>query len=278
MANVTSDFWATESSKLTSLRDLISPLFRQKKILITVFLATLGLVILLGILIPPPYKSEMSLLVNRERQDPLVSTQATAPAVVQEVSLEEITSEAALLQSQDLLEKVVIATGLADSHGFSVWNLLHPHETQQDRVARAVKQLAKKIKVTNETNSNLIEVSYSSSNPKTSYAVLNALGNFYLEKHVEVHRSPGSYKFFVQETDRYRKALEDAENRLRDFGRKQGVAAPDIERTDMAQTVAVAVGQMHTAQQSVAADEQRIQSDQKQMAMTRYATGQRPGG
>jgi uncharacterized protein involved in exopolysaccharide biosynthesis len=278
MANVTSDFWATESSKLTSLRDLISPLFRQKKTLITVFLVTLVAVILLGILMPAPYKSEMSLLVNRERQDPLVSTQATAqgPAVVQEVSLEEITSEAALLQSQDLLEKVVIATGLAKPHGFSVWNLLHPHETQEDRVARCVKQLAKKIKVTNETNSNLIQVSYSSSDPKTSYAVLNALGNFYLEKHVEVHRSPGSYKFFVQETDRYRKALEDAENRLRDFGQKQGVAAPDIERTDMAQTVAVAVGQMHTAQQSIAADEQRIQSDQKQMAMTpqRSATQQ----
>jgi uncharacterized protein involved in exopolysaccharide biosynthesis len=269
MANMTSDLWANEAPKLISPRDLVSPLFRRKKLLFLVFLGTFAAIVLLGFMFPSPFRSQMSILVNRERQDPLVSTQNTtqAPQGAQDVTLEEITSEAALLQSQDLLEKVVLANGLADKHGFSVWNLLHPFRTQEDRVAFAVKQLAKQLKVTNEINSTLIDVTYSSSNPRTAYAVLNSLANFYLEKHVVVHRSPGSYQFFADETDRYRKALENSERELREFGQKQGVAAPDIQRTDMAQQVALTVGVLNAAQQAAAGDEQRIQSDKKQMAV-----------
>jgi succinoglycan biosynthesis transport protein ExoP len=268
MTNMTSD-WANDTSKLISPRELVSPLFRRKKLLFIVFLATFASVILLALCFPSPYKSQMSILVNRERQDPLVSTQNSTqmPAGAQEVTLEEITSEAALLQSQDLLEKVVLATGLAERHGFSFWYLLHPFQSKEDRVAFAVKTLAKQLKVTNDTNSNLIDVSYSAHDPRAAYAVLNALGNFYLEKHVAVHHSPGSYQFFSDETDRYRKALENSERQLREFGQKQGVAAPDIVRTDMAQEVALSVGQLHTAQQAVAADEQRIESDKRQMAV-----------
>lgn len=269
MTNTTSEMWASEAPKLISPREVIAPLFRRKKLLFTVFLATFAALVLLAFLLPASYKSQMSILVNRERQDPLVSTENTTqmPQGAQEVTLEEITSEAALLQSQDLLEKVVLATGLAEPHGFSVWNLLHPFRTKEDRVAFAVKQLAKQIKVTNETNSNLIDVTYASSNPRGSYEVLNALANFYLEKHVVVHRSRGSYQFFADETDRYRKALENSERNLREFGQKEGVAAPDIERTDIAQQVANSVGQLHAAQQAAAADEEKIQSDRKQMAV-----------
>ena len=87
---------------------------------------------------------------------------------------------------------------------------------------------------------------------------------------------PGSYEFFAQETQRYKQALEDSEARLRAFGQTQGVADPDDERTDMALQLAAAVGQSHTTEQAIAADEQRIRSDQEQMRVTpqRSATKQ----
>ncbi|HTV53808.1 MAG TPA: Wzz/FepE/Etk N-terminal domain-containing protein [Terriglobia bacterium] len=254
-----------------SLRDLVAPLFRRKALLVTTFLVTLGAVILLGLLIPAPYKSQMSMLVDRERHDPLVSTEATnqmPPMTNSEVTLSEITSEMELLQSQDLLQKVVLATGLADRHGFSVWDLLHPGETKEDRVARAVKRLAKNLKVTNETNSDLINISYSSPDPHLSFAVLHALGDAYVEKHVALHRPPGTFLFFDHETQRYQKALQDSEDRLRAFDKKSGVSAPDAVRGDLAQQVALSVGQLHQAQQAAAADRERMQSDRKQMAAT----------
>ncbi len=57
----------------------------------------------------------MAVLVNRERLDPLVTTEQTTqiPAnSASEVTVEEINSEAELLKSQDVLQKAAEATGL----------------------------------------------------------------------------------------------------------------------------------------------------------------------
>jgi len=128
--------------------------------------------------------------------------------------------------------------------------------------------LDKHLKIENQTNSNLIDVSYKAPDPRTAHAVLDSLATLYLEKQVAVRRPSGSYQFFADETERYQKALQESENHLREFGKQEGVAAPDVERASIAQQVALSVGQLHAAEQAVAADEQRIASDQSQMAAT----------
>ena len=128
--------------------------------------------------------------------------------------------------------------------------------------------LAKQIEVEAPPKTNLIEVTYSSSDPALAYGVLNSLSNLYLEKHATVHRPPGSYQFFAQQAQSYKAALEDSEERLRAFGQTQGVADPDDERTDMALQLTAAVGESHRIEQAIAADEQRIRSDQEQMKVT----------
>jgi uncharacterized protein involved in exopolysaccharide biosynthesis len=114
----------------------------------------------------------------------------------------------------------------------------------------------------------MIEVAYSSPDPRLSYGVLKTLGSLYLEKHVAVHRPPGSYEFFAQETQKYQKALGDAEARLKNFGEQQGSAAPDLERTDLAIQVTNSIGRLHQSEETIAADEQRIRSDRQQMKIT----------
>jgi uncharacterized protein involved in exopolysaccharide biosynthesis len=111
----------------------------------------------------------------------------------------------------------------------------------------------------------MIDVTYSSSDPALAYGVLSSLANIYLEKHAAVHRPPGSYEFFAQQAQNYKRALDESEARLRAFGQTQDVADPDDERTDLALQLAAAVGQSHTTEQNIAADEQRIKSDQEQM-------------
>jgi polysaccharide biosynthesis transport protein len=270
MTSVNSSFVNSESPRDISLRDLVSPLFRRKTLLITAFVSILVLVILVGVLVPPPFKSQMSVLVNRERVDPLVTTETTTQIPANgsaEVSVEEINSEAELLLSQDILEKVVVATGL-DKQQPSSLDWLLPVSTPAERIAHAAKHLAKAIKVKNETNSNLIDVSYSSNNPQRAFAVLNALSNFYVQKHTEVHRPPGSFKFFEAETQKYHTALQKSESDLKNFSRHEHIAAPDLVRADLAQQVALATGQLYTSRQAIAADEQRIHSDRAQLKVT----------
>jgi uncharacterized protein involved in exopolysaccharide biosynthesis len=252
-----------------SLRDLTAPLFRRKRFLIVTFLFLFAAAALLGLQRLHKYESRMEILVSRERLDPLVTTEATSQmgAMTPALTDQEVNSEAELLRSRDLLEKVVLANGIQNTHGSPFLNFFRPR-AKTDRVARAVGTLAKQIEVEAPPKTNLIEVTYSSSDPALAYGVLNSLSNLYLEKHATVHRPPGSYQFFAQQAQSYKAALEDSEERLRAFGQTQGVADPDDERTDMAMQLTAAVGESHRIEQAIAADEQRIRSDQEQMKVT----------
>lgn len=259
-----------EEAQDFSLRELVAPLFRRKKMLLITLLCLFAVVTPVAFLTFYAFKSQAAILVNRERVDSLVTTGTVANQTVTEpitVAEEEINSEAELLLSGDLLEKVVLANNL-QKHAPMFWDAFLPKEDESHAVARAVKSLAKRIKVRPSTKANIIDVSYSSNDPQKSHAVLNSLVNFYLLKHAEVHRPQGSYDFFSEETARYKKALDDSEARLRGFVQTPGAAAPDIQRADIDLQLANSIGQMHTTQQNIAADEKRIQDDQSQLKTT----------
>lgn len=262
-----------------SIREVVSPLFRRSRILIITFASLLTLTLLAAFLIPAPYRAHMAVLVKRDRLDPLVSTEATTQVITGSPSVteEETNSEVELLQSHDVLEKVVLASGLEKPHNETwisqtmsrVGSLLEPNQTDADRLEKAVRKLAKKLKVeTGTTKSNLIEVTYKSPDPHLSYAVMHALANFYLEKHVDVHRPFGSAEFFASEADKYKHALDASEQRLKDFSHDQGLSAPDVERTDLAQQVASAIGQLQQAEQLAAGDRAHIRNDEAQLSIT----------
>ena len=269
----------SEETFKISIREVVSPLFRRIRLLLVTCFALLTLTGLAAFLVHPPYRAHMAVLVKRDRLDPLVSTEATTQVITGSPSVteEETNSEVELLQSHDVLEKVVLASGLDKPHNdtwvsrmmSSVGSLLQPNQTAADRLENAVRKLAKKLKVeTGTTKSNLIDVTYKSPDPRLSYAVMHALASFYLEKHVEVHRPLGSAEFFAGEADKYKRALDASEQRLRDFSHDQGLSAPDVERTDLAQQVANAIGQLQAAEQLAAGDQAHIRSDEAQLSTT----------
>ena len=253
-----------------SARDFLMPLFRRKRLVAITFFSVLAAVLLVAVALGPAYSSRMEILVNRERLDPLVSTEATTQILSADnpVTPEEINSEVELLSSRDVLEQVVVANRLDKPDGFSLVDLLMPWQTPQDRTARAVKHLAKKLQIENIKNSNLIEITYKSSDPQRAYAVLKSLGDLYVAKHVAVHRPAGSLEFFTTETQKYHDELQDAESKLRNFGLHNAVAAPDQQRIDLSTQAADSVGLLHQAEQAVAADEERIKNDRQQLSAT----------
>jgi succinoglycan biosynthesis transport protein ExoP len=250
-----------------SLRDLAAPLFRQKRSLIIAFCSVFAIATIVGLLRMHTYESHMAILVSRERMDPLVSTEAASQVVTMNPALtsEEVNSEAELLKSRDVLEKVVVSNGMQNGGGNSLLNFLRPSQTQADRIARSVRSLAEHIKVETGAKTNLIQLSYRSTDPRLAYGVLDSLGNVYLEKHAAVHRPPGSYLFFAQQTQSYKTALDESEARLRAFGSSHGVSDPEDQRRDISLQLAAAVGQLHGTQQTIAAEEERIKSDDAQM-------------
>jgi uncharacterized protein involved in exopolysaccharide biosynthesis len=252
-----------------TLRDLVSPLFRYRRLATYCFVVSLLCAVAAAMLLSRKYESQMEILVNRERLDPVVTTESTTqiPQVAPQVTEEEINSEVELVQSRDVLEKVVVACGLQKAVTDSWLTRWLSGRDEVSEKSRAVETLSRQLKVKIVPKTNLIAVSYRAQDPRVAFGVLNVLATLYLEKHVAVHRPAGSYEFFTKEAEKYRTALEESEAHLVSFDTQDGLVAPNEELTNMGLKLADSVAALHQAQQSIAADKQRIQDVEGQMGV-----------
>jgi uncharacterized protein involved in exopolysaccharide biosynthesis len=163
------------------------------------------------------------------------------------------------------MQEVVIANGLQDLERKGLFSGVFRKHDDAWYLSKATKHLGNKLKIAQIPKTNLIGVSYKSSDPQLAYNVLLKLGSAYLAKHLSVHRPQGASAFFSAQAQKYRDALEESEARLAAFGRETGVVAPDVERTEMAQQVVNLVAALESAQRTIAADKQRIEDEQARM-------------
>lgn len=202
-----------------TLRDTLAPLFRHRKLVTVCFLGIFligGLIVLLA---PNHYRAHMQVLVKRARLEPVVTSEPL-PQTVQAappVTDEEINSEVELLRTEDLLRQVVLATGLSKPRHDSRWAFFFPKTTGAQRIAEAVNQLARHLDVTALKKTDVINVSYRSTDPRLAHRVLSTLAKLYLKKHLAVYRPAGAFRFFQHETKQYRNSLREAEAHLAEF-------------------------------------------------------------
>jgi uncharacterized protein involved in exopolysaccharide biosynthesis len=253
-----------------TLRDLLVPLFRRKKLLTVIFSGLFLGSVLAALMFSSQHEAKMEILVNQERLDPKVSSETTlpTPTAPPPVTDEQINSEVELLQSPDLLQQVVIANGLQNRERKGPLSRIFPQEEDAWYIAKATDHLGKRLRIAVVPKTNMIQVSYKAADPHLAYAVMQKLSEFYLAKHLAAHRPQGSYAFFSSQTDKYRQALEESEARLADFGKESGVVAPDLVRAETAQQVVNATGALHAAQQAIAADKRRIEDVEARMKLT----------
>ena len=266
-----------ESRKLQSVnssdlntRELLAPLFRRKRLVGLTFLTMLVVAGILALAVAGSYETTMEILVSRQRMEPMVTPQQTfqTPPTPPPLTEEEVNSEIELLKSGDLLKEVVLANNLQESEKRTLSALLLSRGRDDWYVDRAVERLGKKLSIEVVKQTNVIEVSYKAREPKIAYGVVKKLAELYLQKHLTVQRPNGSYDFFANEAEKYSEALAASEERLASFGRDQGNVAPDIERTEMAQQVVNSVASLHQAHQVIAADEERIRTEEAQIKAT----------
>jgi len=168
--------------------------------------------ILLALFLPNQYQSRMKILVKNARADVMITPGLTSPSDVNAAVTEtQINSEIALLTSKDLLEQTVKQNGLEQQTSSAFWSAQIPP------VERAVKQLEKNLAIVPVKKADIIEVTYTSRSPETAAAVLQSLANLYLDKHLKLHRPPGTQEFFQNQSNRYGQQLHEAESSLATF-------------------------------------------------------------
>ncbi len=250
----------------STLRDFLSIGFRRRRLLAYSFFG-----ILLGggfaaLVLPRQYQAQIKILVKRERFDPVVTPDANSalPQFPAGVTEAEINSEVELLRGRDLLEKVVLACGLdqdksawAGLRWFGRMKATRPEE-QAKRVPLAVRSLERKLRVERLPKTNLISLTYQSSDQAMAARVLNTLAGFYLEKHLTVHRPPGAYDFFQQQKQEYEKELADAEAQLVEFSRKEGVASAQVEKDVTLQRLTEFEASLKQTNAAISESQQRV--------------------
>jgi len=257
------------SSSDAMVRDVYRAFVRHRRKAVLFFVAVMTGVVLFTLLCPKEYRSEGKLFLRLGRENAMLDATATLgenPIAAVPLSREnEINSVVELLQSRMLLEKVVDQLGpaavlgrdaqapsaegdVAESDSAAGW----VHEAgvpfaaafsagkglllqltssgELDDRERAVLDMAKHLKVAAAKKSNVIEVSYEGSQPRLCQAVVAKLIDVYLDEHVRLNRTRGSYDFFAEQTKHLRDDLAKKEADLRDLKNKTGLASPGDQR------------------------------------------------
>ena len=197
------------------LNDVLTILFKHKWKL--VFSLMLGLSLATGyyFLFPTPFVSEAKLLVryvvDKSSVDPMEQQVKTSGSMFNETL---INAEVEILTSVDLVEKVVDAV--------TVEKLNAGGGTKMSR-GEAVRKIRQNLSVLTSRGSNVLIVSYRIGDPDLSLRVLTELISRYFDKHLEVHRSIGTFDFVTQQTDMVRVRLSQTEEELKSLKSKAGI-------------------------------------------------------
>lgn len=248
-----------------TLRDIFYVLFRHKRKMLLFFLTVMVTVTLGTISISKIYKSDAKLMIRLGRES--VTLDPTA-AIGQIVNIDrdrvgEINSELEIITSQELAEKVVDAIGVetlqtgyteSDSPAAKLTHNLkkitkfpfvvlgklinfmryigvsEKIKQLQER-DRVIKSLIEDIKVEVVEKSNIILLSYEDKSPQLAHNVLAKLIDFYLDKHMSLHRNSGSFQFFIEQKEKLQKAIEQLDNNIKTFKNTTGFSSLEEQRT-----------------------------------------------
>lgn len=239
-------------------------LFCQRRVFVWVSAIVFGAAVLYA-LIGASYQAEMKILVRRGRADSPASAGENAPLDLTRMAVteEELNSEVELLRDEEVLRNVVERTGI----GRKDWlEWLRFGETNDEQVERAARRLARKLKVEPVKKTNLIDVSYAADDPQVAAKVLQAVANVYLEKHTQVHRPSGEFRFYEQQIGESRRQLEDSKRKLLSFTRGHGVVAASQQRDLALEKLSEVDASARQTQIELAATRKRVAELENQLA------------
>jgi uncharacterized protein involved in exopolysaccharide biosynthesis len=216
------------------------------------------------------YESDMSLIIQNARKTSVISADATAATqpIVAAVSEEDLNSVVEVLGSTDVLDEVA-DPGWQDSPS-------HTPQAQSDHEAK-INNLRKRMIVMPVRKSHVINVTYTSNDPKVSQETLTALLRQFIEKE-KVLSQPGNVpQFFDKEAQRYKAQWEDAQRKLAAFQQEHGLISIPDKEVEISKSLEDARALQRATEAELSEVTQRIATEHAQLASTpqRVRTNQR---
>jgi uncharacterized protein involved in exopolysaccharide biosynthesis len=228
----------------TSLRNVLHFVFKRKALVLWIFFITFAIVAIGTFVIKPTYEASAKILVKIGRENIYLPTMPTSgnqqTAVISNNREEQINSEIEIITSQGLLDLVVETLGPAVIYDnleqkrkglFGIIGSNSADETEtKSTFQKAVLKLKRNLSVVGVKNSNVIQIRFRHQDPQMAADVTNKLVALFLDRHLEVYRTPQSYKFFNEQSRILKDKLSQEEKGLALFKRQQNVSELDHER------------------------------------------------
>jgi capsular exopolysaccharide synthesis family protein len=192
---------------------------------VSIFVITVGLAIPVALMQKPSYEARGKLLFKPNRTPALTgvgnNTGELAPLTQ---TGNPVSTEIEIIRSIPLVKETITALNLRDSEG----NLIKPEILQ--------KQI--KVKLVGATD--VVELSYTTTNPQEAAGVINQLMNFYRKNNVSTNRAEiiAAQKFIKEQLPTAEANVNQAEAAMREFKEKYQVIALEEEAKSAVEVIA----------------------------------------
>lgn len=184
------------------LNSLRAELVRFRYICVVLFIAVSALVLLLGITWPKKFTTSAVLFADQTTIiEPLLKGSAEMTKIDRSEQAREI------IWTRGIMLAVARDVGMVDKNA------------TQEQEEQAIRRIRSGLSVKAEGNRSYFRISYIANDPDRSFEVLNTVVNVFMEDTVKKKRaeSLGAYNFIDAQVQSYKKQLEQAESRLKDF-------------------------------------------------------------
>jgi polysaccharide biosynthesis transport protein len=235
-----------EEKPETSLRDLLSVVFRRKGVFFAVFLAALGLAVGLWSLSPLEFESNAQLLVSRGQPESAFNNRVRNMVPWEEElasELETITSSHVVGMAQKLIDD----NGVKDSNG------------------RPIKINPRQLIANTPGKSSVIYLRSHMADPLAAKESARAIVQAYTNFRVNVRSVPELETYFREEIDAVREQLEDWEQRRADFMSEESVSRLPEERSSLIQIRQTSENDLNSVRSDLAAEQAKFEVMQSEL-------------
>ena len=209
------------------IREIIFTLSVQKKLIFSI--ASVVFLIVIGIVLffPEKYTTTAKIMVSRKPVEGSISSLENIDYKVEAVSQDDLNSEAQLLTSNDLLEKVI--RKLHNEGSAFMDNEPGYQENKQKWLEEQVDKLKSVITVDVIPYSRVLEIFLTSDSADRVQLILKTIIDSYLDYRIALDQPERQANFFVQLTDQYADRLQSGQKKLSELVLQRNATSPDEE-------------------------------------------------
>lgn len=204
-------------------------ILRGRALLFTaVVLAVLAVVAVISLLTPKKYVSELALVVALQGNDPMKES-SLAPQLVPTY----LATQTEIIRSRNVALKVIEKMGLATKpEVVASWRA---SGGDSDLTSWLVDNVLRAVDAKTARSSNIIRISYGSTDPVDAAAMANAFAEAYIQTSLELQVDPArrQVSWFEQQVSQLRDELVAAQSRLSKYQSDHGVLGVDAARMDV---------------------------------------------